>query len=56
MAKSAPLKRNRKDTPAISTLDFKVPEKDSKVRIYIYSNYDRTPAFEIRQILFEELP
>ena len=56
LAKSAAVKRNRKDTPAISTLDFTVPEKDSKVRIYVYSNYDRTPAFEIRRILLEELP
>ena len=54
--KSTRLQGARKGRPAITTLDYTVPEGDNKVRVYVYSGWEVKPAFEIRQILVEELP
>ena len=54
--KSARLQQARKGRPAVTTLDYVVPAGDSTFRIYIYSVWDAKPAYEIRQILVEELP
>lgn len=40
----------------LTTHEITVPEKDTKVRVYIYSGYDPKPALEIIRIVVEELP
>ena len=54
--KSTPLQSARKNRPSITTLDYKVPEGNSKLRFYVYSVWDAKTAYEVRQVLFEELP
>ena len=40
----------------LTTLEFTVPESEKKLRLYLYSNYDRTPALQIHRVVLEELP
>lgn len=54
--KSTPLQSARKNRPSITTLEYQVPEGNSKLRFYVYSVWDAKTAYEVRQVLFEELP
>ena len=56
MAKSKHIAVSSKGRQTLTTLEFAVPEAENKLRVYLYSNYDRTPALDIHRVVLEELP
>ena len=56
LARSKVLATGSKGKFALTTLEFEAPANDTTVRLYIYSNYNDSPAVEIQRIVLEELP
>lgn len=56
MAKSKRINTLSKGRVTETVSEFTVPEKDTKLRLYIYSGYDPMPAVEIHRVVLEELP
>ena len=56
LARSKVLATGSKGKFALTTLEFEAPANDTTIRLYIYSNYNDSPAVEIQRIVLEELP
>ena len=56
LVKSKAIAVGSKGRQTLTTLEFTVPEAENKLRVYLYSNYDRTPALDIHRVVLEELP